>query len=107
MHPAVAVLYHNLGGLDHARGRFREAEEPARRAWEIRRELLGPDHPDALADACAYAGVLDGLERYAESRPIYQHALEVWERMYGPVHFEVAADRKSTRLNSSHLGISY
>src|SRR4051812_49496805 len=53
--------------------------------------MLGEDHPDALADACAYGGVLDGLERYGESRPIYERALGVYERVFGPEHFEVAA----------------
>ena len=87
----AATLYHNLGGLEHARGRYADGEAPARRAWEIRRELLGEDHPDALADACAYGGILDGLERHAESRPIYEKALAVYERVFGAEHFEVAA----------------
>ena len=49
------------------------------------------DHPDTLADACAYAGVLDGLGRYAESRPLYEHALRVYRQIYGREHFEIAA----------------
>lgn len=87
----LAAILHNTGGLDHARGRFESAEEPARRAWEIRRELLGEEHPETLADAVAYAGVLDGLSRYAESRPIYERALSVYERAFGPDHYETAA----------------
>jgi tetratricopeptide (TPR) repeat protein len=87
----LAAILHNTGGLDHARGRFESAEEPARRAWEIRRELLGEEHPATLADAVAYAGVLDGLSRYAESRPIYERALTVYERVFGPDHYETAA----------------
>ena len=87
----LAAILHNTGGLDHARGRFESAEEPARRAWEIRREFLGEEHPATLADAVAYAGVLDGLSRYAESRPIYERALAVYERVFGPDHYETAA----------------
>jgi tetratricopeptide (TPR) repeat protein len=87
----LAAILHNTGGLDHARGRFESAEEPARRAWEIRREFLGEEHLSTLADAVAYAGVLDGLSRYAESRPIYARALEVYERAFGPDHYETAA----------------
>jgi tetratricopeptide (TPR) repeat protein len=90
-HLTVATIYHNIGGLEHARGNFEAGETPARRACEIRRELLGSDHPDTVADECAYAGVLDGLERYTESRPIYERALAIFERCYGPEHFEVAA----------------
>jgi tetratricopeptide (TPR) repeat protein len=77
--------------LDHARGTFAAGEPPARRAWEIRRELLGDEHPDTLADACAHGGLLDGLGRHAESKAIYLRALAVYERLYGPEHFEVAA----------------
>lgn len=87
----IACILHNIGGLEHARERFDRAEEPARRAWEIRRKLSGNDDPATLADAVAYAAVLDGLERWAESRPIYERALAAYERIYGPEHYEVAA----------------
>jgi tetratricopeptide (TPR) repeat protein len=79
MHSSVAVLYHNIGGLAHARGDFAAGEAPARRTWEINRKLLGEDHPTTLADAAAFAGVLDGLGRYEESEPIYRRALKVFE----------------------------
>jgi tetratricopeptide (TPR) repeat protein len=86
-----ATIWHNIGGLEHARERFDSAEEPARRAWEIRRTALGDEHPAALADAVAYAAVLDGLGRLDESRPIYERALAAYEARFGPRHFEVAA----------------
>jgi len=50
---ALATLYHNLGGLEHARGRYAVGEPFARRALEIRRGLLGPDHPQVAAAAAA------------------------------------------------------
>lgn len=87
----AATILHNVGGLDHARGRFADAEEPSRRAWEIRRAHLDEDDPAVLADAVAYAAVLDGLGRYAESRPIYERALAVYERIFGPEHYETAS----------------
>ena len=81
-HISTASLYHNLGGLEHARGDFAAGEEPARKAWEIRANALGSHHPDALADAVAYAGVLDGLERYDESEKIYRDVLVEYEKIY-------------------------
>ena len=36
-HPDVASIYHNLGGLEHARRNFAEAEPYARRSVELRR----------------------------------------------------------------------
>jgi len=88
---ASGTIYHNIGGILHARGDFAAAEEPARKAWEISRRLLGDNDPRSMLDAAAYAGVLDGLERYDESEPIYRRALAVFERAYGPEHCEVAA----------------
>jgi tetratricopeptide (TPR) repeat protein len=87
----LATVLHNIGGLNHARGSYESAEEPARRAWEIRRTLRDDDDPMTLADAVAYAAVLDGLRRYKESRPIYERALEVYQRVFGLEHYETAA----------------
>lgn len=87
----VATLYHNIGGLEHARGDYAAAEPPSRRAWEIRRKLHGDDSLETQADAVAYAAVLDGLDRNAEARPIYERALEIYESELGPEHYEVAA----------------
>jgi tetratricopeptide (TPR) repeat protein len=89
---AFGAIYHNIGGILHAQGDFAAAEEPARKAWEISRRLLGEDDPRTMLDAAAYAGVLDGLGRPAESDVIYRKALEIFEQAYGPEHCEVAAN---------------
>jgi len=89
---ASGVVYHNMGGILHARGDFAAAEEPGRKAWEISRRLLGEDDPRTMLDAAAYAGILDGLERYEESEPIYRRALTIFEEVFGPEHYEVAAN---------------
>lgn len=88
---ATATLYHNLGGLEHARGNFAKGEPLARKAYEIRRAALGEDDKATVADAVAWGGLLDGLERYAESMPIYRRALTYYEARLGSEHFEVAA----------------
>lgn len=86
----IATLYHNIGGLAHSRGAFAEGEEPARRAYELRRDLLGENHPDVAADAAAWAGLLEGLGRYGEARAIYTRALDIYRVVYGEPHPEVA-----------------
>src|SRR5436309_1759962 len=58
--PEVATLYHNLGGLEHARGRYSRGEPFARHGLEIRERVLGPGHPNVAADAAALAAILDG-----------------------------------------------
>jgi tetratricopeptide (TPR) repeat protein len=88
----LATVYHNLGGLEHARGRFAVGEPWARKAWELRKALLGTEAPAALADEAALAGVLDGLDRYDESEPMYHHVLGAFERIYGLHHYEIAVN---------------
>ena len=89
---AGSVIYHNIGGILHSKGDFTAAEPPGRKAWEISRRLLGEDDPRTLFDAVAYAAILDGLQRYDESEAIYRRALAIFERTFGPEHYEVASN---------------
>ena len=89
---ASSVIYHNIGGILHSKGDFTSAEPPGRKAWEISRRLLGEDDPRTLFDAVAYAAILDGLQRYDESEAIYRRALAIFEKTFGPEHYEVAAN---------------
>jgi tetratricopeptide (TPR) repeat protein len=89
---ACATIHHNIGGILHAQGHFAAAEEPARKAWDISHLLLGEDDPRTMLDAAAYAAVLDGLRRYQESELIYRAAHKLFEKTYGPEHYEVAAN---------------
>lgn len=87
----TASIYHNLGGLEHARGDFARGEPLSRKAYEIRRNALGEEYPATVADAVAWAGLLDGLGRFDESVRVYLRALAYYETELGPDHFEVAA----------------
>jgi hypothetical protein len=48
-----ASIYHNLGGLEHARGRFAEGEPFAHKSVELRRLAHNDDHPDVAADSAS------------------------------------------------------
>jgi tetratricopeptide (TPR) repeat protein len=89
---ASSVIYHNIGGILHAKGDFTAADPPARKAWEISRRLLGEDDPRTLFHAVAYAAILDGLQRYDESEATYRRALAIFEQIFGPEHYEVASN---------------
>jgi tetratricopeptide (TPR) repeat protein len=89
---ATATIYHNIGGILHSQGNFAAAEAPAEKAWKISRHLLGEDDPRAMLDGAAYAVILDGLKRYKESETIYRQALGIFERTFGPQHYEVATN---------------
>ncbi len=88
----LSPIYHNIGGILHAAGRYADAEAPGKRAWEISKKWLGKNHPQTVADGAAYAGILDGLGRYKESEPIYKHALKRFEKLYGPENYEIAVN---------------
>ena len=88
----AATLHHNLGGLAHVRGEFVGGLADARRAYEIRCQLRGAEHPETLSDACAYATLLDGLGRYDEAEAIYRGALDRFEELFGSEHLEIAVN---------------
>jgi tetratricopeptide (TPR) repeat protein len=86
----AATLWHNLGGLEHSRGRFELAEPAARRAVEIRTRILGHDHPAVAEDRAALGAILDALGRLDEAETLLAATLETWRRLYGSNHWEVA-----------------
>lgn len=74
----IAALYHNLGGIEHARGDFAAAEPLARRGLAIRRSL--GDEDAVAADLVALAAILDGQQKFDEAERIYHEALTVLDR---------------------------
>lgn len=88
--PDVAAIYHNLGGLEHARRNFEEAEPYARRSVELRRERAGPDDPAVAEDEAAWASILLALGRSEEAEELLRHAIRVLEEALGDDHPEVA-----------------
>jgi tetratricopeptide (TPR) repeat protein len=85
----LATLYHNLGGLEHARGRFARGAALARRGLRLREAALGPKHVDVAADKAALASLLVGKGDLDAAEALYQEAIAVFRRAYGPRHFEV------------------
>jgi tetratricopeptide (TPR) repeat protein len=96
----AATLWHNLGGLDHARGRYALAEPAARRAVELRTQVLGPDHPAVAADAAALGAILDALGRTDEAEALFRRAIDTFSTLLGPRHYEVA-------VNANNLAALY
>jgi tetratricopeptide (TPR) repeat protein len=89
---AAATLYHNLGGLEHSRGRHARGEPYARQSVDLRTALLGADHPMVAADVAALAALVEGQGRLAEAARLYQRALRVFRRQLGPGSSEVAVN---------------
>ncbi len=98
--PAIATIFHNLGGLEHSRGRFEKGEPFARRSVEIRERAHGKDHPAVAADVAALAAILDGCGKPEEAEPLYRRAIAIFTKRYGKEHFEVA-------FNLAQLAVLY
>lgn len=89
----LAALYHNLGGLAHARGDHVTAEPLARHAVELRSAAVGPIDVATLLDRSAHAAVLDGLGRSAEAEAEIREILPGLAAALGDGHPEVAVAR--------------
>lgn len=96
----LATLFHNLGGLEHARGRFARAEPWARQSVTVRERAFGKSHVAVAADVAALAAILDGLGKHDEAENLYWRAIAVFSRTLGPTHFEVA-------FNHAQLAVLY
>ena len=68
-------LASNLGGLEHARGRYVRGEIFSRRAFAIREKALGSEYPAVAADFAALATILDAQGKRDEAERLYRYAL--------------------------------
>jgi tetratricopeptide (TPR) repeat protein len=87
----AATLYHNLGGIEHARRRFRQALRYARRGIRLRKKVRPRDALALAADEAALAAILAELGRNSEAVKISLRVLARFRRDLGPKHAEVGA----------------
>lgn len=85
-----ANLYHNLGGLEHSRRRYRVGERYTRKALELRCQASDRSSLGVASDMAALAALLDGQQRFAESEALYRKALRIYRSEYGKSHPEIA-----------------
>jgi len=96
-HPSLATLYHNLGGVLYAQGRWPSAEYLTRRAVALRRAALGGEHRDVIADQACLAAILAARGKHAEAETLYRRAIRFFATRCR-VGYEVA-------INSSNLAV--
>ena len=84
--------YLNLQGRAlYDAGGYRDAEGPWTQALALRKQVLGPEHPDVATSLNNLAGLYHAQGRYAKAEPLYQRALVILEKALGPEHPDVAA----------------
>ncbi|NEQ84131.1 MAG: CHAT domain-containing protein, partial [Moorea sp. SIO2I5] len=80
----------NLALLYQFMGKYQQAEPLYSQALEMRRRLLGNQHPD-VADSLNNLGLLyQFMGRYQQAEPLYTQSLEMRRRLLGNQHPDVA-----------------
>lgn len=85
----LATLLHNLGGLDHSRGRVAEGLAHAERGLLLRIEALGDTHPDVARDLNAIGALHHDAGDTAAAEVAYREALRIFENTLSAEHYEV------------------
>nr|WP_232224256.1 tetratricopeptide repeat protein [Mastigocladopsis repens] len=86
----LATSLNNLALLYDSQGRYSEAEPLYQQALELRKRLLGEEHPDVAQSLNNLAYLYRSQGRYIEAEPLYQQALELRKRLLGEEHLDVA-----------------
>jgi tetratricopeptide (TPR) repeat protein len=85
---AAADPVANLGVLYYNEGRSAEATEYMRKAVEMRRQSLPPDHPEMLNAEYNYASALEQNGQVAAAESILRELLASYQRVLGPKHID-------------------
>ena len=81
-----AQMMHVMGIVYLDLGLYSQAQLLLSRAVEIRRRMLGPEHPDTLASMKGLARTLDSAGQYAEAEKLLRQTLDIERRVLGPEH---------------------
>jgi tetratricopeptide (TPR) repeat protein len=101
---ALAGLLHNLGGLDHSRGRLAEGLAHAEHGLRLRIEAVGPDHADVARDLNAIGALHHDAGDTTAADSAYRRALEIFERSLGADHYEVAMTCANLAVSTAKAG---
>jgi tetratricopeptide (TPR) repeat protein len=77
----IASLLDRVGACQRSLGQFTVAAFSHRQALSSRREVLGPEHPDTLANMNNLAAVLNSQGKYEEAEAMHRRALAGQERV--------------------------
>ena len=84
---AASVLANSLGD----QGKHAEAEQMERELIDVRRRVLGPEHPKTLNTMNNLACSLSGQGKHAEAEQMFRELLDVERRVLGPEHPDTLA----------------
>jgi CHAT domain-containing protein/tetratricopeptide (TPR) repeat protein len=70
----------------YQQGKYRDAERSCREALEIRRKVLGEEHPDTAASYNNVAVCLQDQGQHGKALPLYEKALTIRRKVLGEEH---------------------
>ncbi|PVF91854.1 hypothetical protein CPB86DRAFT_830363 [Serendipita vermifera] len=82
----VLLMRGNLGAALSECGEWKEAEEIQREVLELRKEILGPRHPDTILAMDDLASTLDDRGQLEEAERMRREVLELQKEILGPLH---------------------
>ncbi len=92
-HPLAAQSESNVAFLLMELARLEQAEPRLRHALEVRRRTLGEADAETAVSAVNVATLLQLRGDFAEAEELLASAVPIYERVYGPIHPNVAAVR--------------
>jgi non-specific serine/threonine protein kinase/serine/threonine-protein kinase len=96
-----ASIRDTIGTTYYSLGVYPEAWKQLERALELRRKVLGPQHPDTLDSMESLANNYEKEGRYPEAEALFSQELEIFRRVRGPEHPETLAHM--SRLANTYL----
>ena len=82
----LEYLLFNIGEYFRQTGKYIEAEKMYRQTLELKKEVLGDDHPDTLGSMNNLALVFRQQGKYAEAEMLQQQTLELTREVLGDNH---------------------
>jgi tetratricopeptide (TPR) repeat protein len=93
-----ASILERLGWCHMSLGQYASAETSHRKSSSLRKEVLGPAHPDTLTSINNLALVLYSQGKYKEAEAINRQELEHTEKVLGPRHPDTLASTTTLAL---------
>ena len=83
---AKIVLLDKVGWCLESSGQYYKAEQMHRQVLELRKVVLGPEHPDTLTSMSNVARALSDQGNYREAEQMHRQVLELDKIVLGPEH---------------------
>jgi tetratricopeptide (TPR) repeat protein len=99
-----ASLRATLGAVYQTLGRSEEALALHQRAYLLRKESLGEEHPATLASRLGIGKALGELQKLAEGEKTIRATLEAYQRVLGEAHLETLATKDALALQLYYQG---